>query len=254
MRHDAASAKDSEKKYGFIHSTESFGSVDGPGVRFVVFMQGCHMACQYCHNPDTWALAGGVKRDALSLLREAETYRSYWGADGGLTVSGGEPLLQIDFMLDLFQAAKQANIHTAIDTSGEPFTRSGAFFETFTRFIRCADLFLLDIKHIDDEQHQRLTGKSNAATLDMARFLSESGKTLWIRHVLVPGFTDDPASLTRLRQFIDGLATVEKIELLPYHRLGVHKWRTLGRAYPLADTPEPSADDIRRARDILRIG
>jgi pyruvate formate lyase activating enzyme len=244
---------DGAGKYGFIHSTESFGSVDGPGVRFVVFMQGCRMACQYCHNPDTQALSGGVKRDAQSLVREAETYRSYWGADGGLTASGGEPLLQLDFLLELFQAAHKAGMHTALDTAGEPFTRSGAFFETFTRLLRCADLFLLDIKHIDDGQHQRLTGKSNAAILDMARFLSESGKALWIRHVLVPGFTDDAASLARLRRFVDGLATVEKIELLPYHRLGVHKWRALGRVYPLADTPEPSADGVRRARAILGI-
>jgi pyruvate formate lyase activating enzyme len=243
-----------EKTSGFIHSTESFGSVDGPGIRFVVFTQGCRMACKYCHNPDTWDTAGGAKRDAESVLRDAEAYRAYWGAGGGITVSGGEPLLQIDFVLDLFQKAKQRRIHTVLDTSGEPFTRQGAFFETFMRLLSCTDLFLLDIKHIDREAHRRLTGKPNTAILDMARFLSEAGKPLWVRHVLVPGINDDAASLMRLRQFIDTLNTVEKIELLPYHRLGIHKWKVLHRAYPLANTSEPSPESIRRAQEILGVG
>jgi pyruvate formate lyase activating enzyme len=160
-------------------------------------------------------------------------------------------LLQINFILDLFKKAKQKCIHTALDTSCEPFIRSGAFFEIFTKLLPCTDLFLLDIKHIDNEQHLCLTGRSNTAVLDMSRFLSESGKTLWIRHVLVPGISDDEASIMRLRQFIDTLDTVKKIELLPYHRLGVHKWQKLGREYPLADIPEPSVESIRRASEIL---
>ncbi|MDR2398240.1 MAG: pyruvate formate lyase-activating protein [Spirochaetaceae bacterium] len=236
---------------GVIHSTESFGSVDGPGIRFVVFMQGCPMACQYCHNPDTWVREGGTVRDAESVLRQALRCRSYWGDRGGLTVSGGEPLLQLPFILALFQKAKEQGIHTALDTSGAPFSREAAFLEPFTELLDYTDLVLLDLKHIEDRSHRQLTGRSNGPILDMARFLSASGKAMWIRHVLVPGITDDPEALTGLKAFIDTLKGVEKIEVLPYHRLGAHKWRALGRAYPLEGVSEPSAQSVQRAREIL---
>ncbi|MDR2601429.1 MAG: pyruvate formate lyase-activating protein [Spirochaetaceae bacterium] len=237
--------------FGLIHSTESFGSVDGPGIRFVVFTQGRRMACKYCHNPDAWACEGGTLRDAESLLNEALRYRSYWNGGGGITVSGGEPLLQLDFLLDFFERAKKEGVHTAIDTSGEPFSRNPDFLKTFTRLLNFTDLIMLDIKHIDSKAHSLLTGKPNENILDMARFLSDAGKTLWIRHVVVPGVTALRACMERLRRFIDALKTVEKVEALPYHSLAAAKWRALGRSYPLEGVKEPSAECMREAEEIL---
>ena len=239
---------------GFIHSTESFGSVDGPGVRFVIFVSGCPMRCQFCHNPDTWDMQVGRKRSADDLLAQALRYKSYWGTEGGITVSGGEPLMQMDFMIELFRKAKEKGIHTTIDTSGAPFTREEPFFGKFNELIRYTDLLLVDIKHIDEEQHKVLTGRTNVNILDMARYLSEIGKPVWIRHVLVPERNDDDTHLEKLYDFISTLKNVQKVEVLPYHTFGEYKWKELGYEYPLAGIDPPSKERVANANRILHTG
>ena len=176
---------------GYVHSLESFGSVDGPGVRFVIFLAGCSMRCQFCHNPDTWKMSAGTKYTTEELLKKAVRYRAYWGEEGGITVTGGEPLLQIDFLLELFRKAKEQGIHTTIDTSGSPFTREEPFFGKLQELMKYTDLVMLDIKHINGEKHKALTGQENENILDFARYLDEIKKPVWIRHVLVPERTDD---------------------------------------------------------------
>lgn len=236
---------------GRVHSTESFGSVDGPGVRFVIFMQGCHMRCRYCHNADTWDMNGGTEYTADELLDRAERYREYWGNRGGITVSGGEPLLQTEFLLELFTKARRRGINTCLDTSGQPFTRKEPFFSLFERLCGVTDLLLVDIKHIDGTAHKALTGHGNGNILDMLRYLSDIQKPVWIRHVLVPGVTDDDA-LCRTRAFLDGLSNVRRVEVLPYHSMGEYKWRQLGLNYSLKDTRPPTAERINNAKAILR--
>ena len=243
-----------ENMNGFIHSTESFGSVDGPGVRFVIFVAGCPMRCQFCHNPDTWNMQVGEQKSADELLAQALRYRSYWKDGGGITVSGGEPLLQMDFMIELFQKAKEKGINTTIDTSGAPFTRKEPFFGKFNELMKYTDLLLVDIKHIDDEQHKLLTGHTNKNILDMARYLSEIGKPVWIRHVLVPEKSDKDEYLKELYKFIKTLDNVEKVEVLPYHTFGEYKWKELGYDYPLAGIEPPTKERIKNANEILHTG
>ena len=243
-----------ENMNGFIHSTESFGSVDGPGVRFVIFVAGCPMRCQFCHNPDTWNMQVGEQKSADELLAQALRYRSYWKDGGGITVSGGEPLLQMDFMIELFQKAKEKGINTTIDTSGAPFTREEPFFGKFNELMKYTDLLLVDIKHIDDEQHKLLTGQTNKNILDMARYLSEIGKPVWIRHVLVPERSDKDEYLKELYEFIQTLGNVEKVEVLPYHTFGEYKWKELGYDYPLAGIEPPTKERIKNANEILHTG
>ena len=243
-----------ENMNGFIHSTESFGSVDGPGVRFVIFVAGCPMRCQFCHNPDTWNMQVGEQKSADELLAQALRYRSYWKDGGGITVSGGEPLLQMDFMIELFQKAKEKGINTTIDTSGAPFTREEPFFGKFKELMKYTDLLLVDIKHIDDEQHKLLTGHTNKNILDMARYLSEIGKPVWIRHVLVPERSDKDEYLKELYKFIKTLDNVEKVEVLPYHTFGEYKWKELGYDYPLAGIEPPTKERIKNANEILHTG
>lgn len=240
---------------GIIHSLESFGAADGPGVRFVIFLQGCPMRCQFCHNPDTWRLkdASSLEMTAEEVLDKAVRYESYWGTEGGITVSGGEPLLQTDFVAELFEKAKSKGISTVLDTSGNPFTREEPFFSLFNRLMLYTDLVMLDIKHIDDNAHKKLTGHSNQNILDMAQYLSETGKKMWIRHVLVPTVNDSEEYLTRLAAFIKTLKTVEKTEVLPYHTLGKFKWQNLGIAYPLEGIPTPTREQIIHAEKILNI-
>ncbi|HIY63283.1 MAG TPA: pyruvate formate lyase-activating protein [Candidatus Mediterraneibacter stercoripullorum] len=239
---------------GYIHSTESFGSVDGPGVRFVIFVSGCPMRCQFCHNPDTWNMQAGELKSADELLKQALRYRSYWKDGGGITVSGGEPLMQIDFLTELFRKAKEQGIHTTIDTSGAPFTREEPFFSKFNELMKYTDLLLLDIKHIDDEQHKILTGHTNQNILDLARYLSDIKKPVWIRHVLVPERSDRDEYLERLHDFIKTLDNVEKVEVLPYHTLGEYKWKELGYDYPLAGVEPPTKERVENANRILETG
>lgn len=237
---------------GFVHSVESFGSVDGPGIRFLIFLQGCPMRCQFCHNPDSWKTGIGEERTADELLDQAERFRAYWGDNGGITVSGGEALLQIDFLLELFEKAKQRGIGTCLDTSAQLFTRKALFFEKFERLMELTDTVLLDIKHIDDEEHRKLTRHSNANILDCARYLSEIDKPVWIRHVLIPGITDKDEYLVRLRDFLSTLHNIERIEVLPYHTLGVYKYEKLGIDYPLKGVQPPAAERVANANDILQ--
>ena len=234
-----------------VHSVESFGSVDGPGIRFVIFLKGCAMRCQYCHNPDTWDRAGGNLRSVDDVLSQALRYRSYWGEKGGITVSGGEALLQIQPLTELFHKAMDLGINTCLDTSAQPFSRKDGRFSAFEALMKYTDLVLLDIKHIDNDAHKRLTGWENENILDCARYLSDIHKPVWIRHVLVPGINDDDESLHRLRSFIDTLSNVERVEVLPYHDLGVYKWEQLGIPYKLTDVKPPTEESVLHARKIL---
>ena len=238
---------------GNIHSVESFGSADGPGVRYIVFLKGCAMRCKYCHNPDTWAGQGEDWQTPEEVLTKALRDKNYWKKNGGITVSGGEALLQIDFVTELFRLAKEKGVNTCLDTSGNPFTRQEPFFGKFRKLMEVTDLFMLDIKHMDPAGHRKLTGCDNANILDMARFLSDSGKAMWIRHVLVPGITDDEEQLTSLRKFIDTLKTVERVEILPYHTLGVFKWKELGIPYQLEGVEPPTEEQVKRAKELLGI-
>ena len=237
---------------GNVHSLESFGLVDGPGVRYVVFVQGCRMRCQFCHNPDTWSEAPCQSYSADALLQKALRYQPYWGDNGGITVSGGEPLLQIDFLLEFFQKARQAGVHTCIDTSGAPFTRAQPFFSKFQQLMQWTDLLLLDIKEINDDRHKALTGFSNRSILDLAQYLSEIRKPVWIRHVLVPKRSDFDEDLQKLAGFLDTLQNVERVEVLPYHTMGVYKWKSLGISYPLEGIAPPTEARVKNAERILK--
>lgn len=238
-----------EKLLGRIHSTESFGTVDGPGIRFVVFMQGCHLKCKYCHNRDTWDMNSGVTYRADELISNILRYKSYFdNSGGGVTVSGGEPLLQVQFVTELFKKLKELNIHTALDTSGNfPISKE------IKELLNYTDLVLLDIKHINNEKCIDLTGVPNTKTLEFAKYLSNNSKDIWIRQVLVPGYTDDKFDLQDLKKFIETLSSVKKVEILPYHDLGKFKWKELGQVYALDKVSPPSKEEIDNAKRILGI-
>lgn len=238
---------------GAIHSIETFGLVDGPGVRYVIFMQGCHMRCKFCHNADTWKVKE-PDQSAEAVLKKALRYRPYWKENGGITVSGGEPLLQIDFLIELFTQAKKEGVHTTLDTCGQPFTFKESFFSKFKQLMKVTDLVLLDIKHIDEKAHKELTGHTNQNILEFAKYLSDIQKTVWIRHVLVPTINTDEVYLKRLHQFVAQLKNVERVEVLPYHTLGAYKWKELGLEYPLEGIPTPSDQQLKIANTILETG
>ncbi len=238
-----------EEITGYVHSIETFGTVDGPGIRFVVFVQGCPLKCMYCHNRDTWDIKTGNLTKISDLVAEIKRYIPYMkSSGGGVTVSGGEPLLQPKFVLNLFKELKKLNIHTALDTAG-----SLAINDDIAELLKYTDLVLLDIKHIDDEQAKSLTGISNKNNLEFARYLSNNHIPVWIRQVIIPGYTDDEQDLLKLKDFISTLSNVEKVELLPYHDLGKFKWNELGLEYKLADTRTADNKDIERAQKILGI-
>lgn len=239
---------------GHIHSTESFGAADGPGVRFIVFMQGCHMRCRYCHNPDTWKMDGGDEVTADEILKRALRFKPYWGKDGGITISGGEPLLQIDFVIELFKKAKELGINTCIDTAGNPFTKEDPFFSKFEELMKYTDLLLLDLKEINPTRHKDLTGFDNSNIIEMAKYLSEINKPVWIRHVLVPEHSDFDEDLDALGDFIDTLSNVDRVEILPYHTLGKFKWGNLGIPYTLESISPPSAERIENAKQRIHAG
>ncbi len=236
---------------GYIHQLESFGCADGPGSRFIIFFSGCKMRCLFFFFFDTWNMTKGKLYTAEELLAEAESCKEYWGKKGGITVSGGEPLLQIDFLLELFTKAKERNINTCIDTAGGPFTKQGEWFKTFQKLMDVTDILLMDIKHINEQEHIKLTGQSSKNIIEMFRYLDEIKKPIWIRHVLTPGITDNDEYLTQTRDFIRTLHNVYRVEILPYHGLGAIKYKDLGLDYVLKDTESPTEERVLNARKIL---
>lgn len=235
-----------------IHSIETFGAVDGPGIRFVIFMQGCPMRCKYCHNPDSWDTRAGKEMSVDEIMTEVRKYRHYFGAEGGVTVSGGEPLLQINFVIELFRTLKTEGINTCLDTSGVLFDRQTKFFNKIEQLMKYTDLVLLDIKHIDSDMHKDLTGHDNNAVLDFAKYLDEKGIPIWVRHVLVPTISTDEKYLIGLKKFLTTLSNVKKIEILPYHTMGVPKYEKLGIRYPLEGISAPTKEQIDKANFILK--
>lgn len=238
---------------GRVNALETFGLVDGPGVRFVAFLQGCNMRCQYCHNPETWAKSTGDVFTAKELFDRAYRYRQYWKNNGGITISGGEPLLQIDFVTEVFRLAKEKNIHTTLDTCGQPFKDSSEFLEKFHKLLKYTDLVMLDIKEFDEERHKTITGHNNSNIKEMAKYLSKKGIHMWIRHVLVPDLTDDEEDLLAINNFVKTLNTVDKVEILPYHTLGLMKWEKLNIPYPLEGVRSPTDEEIDRAEKLIGI-
>lgn len=237
---------------GNIHSIETFGTVDGPGIRYVIFTQGCLLRCQYCHNSDTWEIGTGKTISVEEVMNDLETYLPFIEASGGgITVSGGEPLLQVPFLIELFKACKQRGIHTTIDSSGGCFSSAPSFIEPLDELMKYTDLILLDLKHIDSKKHIKLTGKPNEHILEFAQYLSDKGIPVWVRHVLVPTVNDSQEDLERLGQFIGTLKNVKKIEILPYHKLGVYKWEALGHKYPLQGIEPPTPESVANAQSIL---
>ena len=234
---------------GNIHSIETFGTVDGPGIRFVIFMQGCPMRCAYCHNPDTWECGNGKDWETDDLVREIIKYKRYIT---GVTVSGGEPLLQIDFVKELFEKVRKEGLTTCLDTSGATFDKNNPkVVEKIDGLMSVCDLVLLDIKHIDRDKHIALTGRDNANILDFAEYLSGIGKDMWLRYVLVPTINDDMDTVHRWKNFVETLATVKKIEVLPYHRLALEKYKALGIPYRLDGILEPTAEQVMCVDKIL---
>ncbi len=239
---------------GRIHSVETCGTVDGPGLRYVIFMQGCLLRCQYCHNPDTWRRGDGKNITVEELVDDIQSYLPFFQASGGgVTVSGGEPLLQVDFLTALFTELKKLGVHTTIDSCGGCFSTSPYFLEKLDKLIQVTDLVLLDLKHIDLVKHQVLTGMSNQHVLRFAQHLDQRRMPVWIRHVLVPTISDDDDALKRLAAFIQTLSNVEKIEVLPYHKLGIYKWKELGLDYPLEGIEPPSQERVINAEKILHL-
>ena len=237
-----------ENVTGRIHSFESLGAVDGPGIRFVVFMQGCHLKCKYCQNRDTWDINSGEQYTVKQVVEKIMRYKNYIVAsNGGVTLSGGEPLLQQDFVISLFQELKKQNISTCLDTSGI-FTIT----DKIKQIVDLTDIFLLDIKSINDETCKWLTGSSNSLELEFAKYINEKNKRIWIRQVLVPGITDKKEDLLKLKDFLKTI-NVEKFEFLPYHDLGKYKWEKLGLPYELEDVRVASNKDVERAKKIMGI-
>lgn len=241
---------------GNIHSIESCGTVDGPGIRFVVFLQGCPMRCMYCHNPDTWVVNENQKMSVSDILSQYDSVKEF--CKGGITVTGGEPLMQIYFVTELFKEAKKREIHTALDTSGVMFSSSShrgeGVLNKFDELMKYTDLVLLDIKHIDDEEHKKLTGHSNKNILEFAKYLSEKQIPVWIRHVVVPEITFKKEYLIRLGEFLKTLKNIKALDVLPYHDMAIPKYESLNIPYPLKDTPPLTKEQAIEARDYILEG
>lgn len=234
--------------YGNIHSIESCGTVDGPGIRFVVFTQGCPLRCKYCHNPDTWSLDENQKMTVDEILKEYDGVKEF--CTGGITVTGGEPMLQMDFVTELFKKAQEKGVHTAIDTSGLLFNKDNT--AKVDELLKYTSLVLLDIKHIDDEEHKKLTMHSNKKILEFAKYLSDIKKPMWVRHVVVPGITYNEKYLTELGTFLATLHNITGLDVLPYHDMAVPKYESLGLEYPLLDVPPLIHEQAINARNIIK--
>jgi len=231
-----------------IHSIESCGTVDGPGIRFVVFTQGCPLRCQYCHNPDTWKMSDGKETSIDYLVSEAKKYKSYMKfSGGGVTVTGGEPLLQVDFLKEFFSKLKEDNIHCAIDTSGYIFN------DQVKEVLQLTDLVLLDIKHFDPASYKKLTGVELAPTLDFLDYLGQKNIPVWVRYVLVPDLTDQYEHIETLSKHLSQYPNIERIELLPFHKMGEYKWKELGVPYKLKDTSEPTKESMIHALTLFKM-
>lgn len=238
-----------EELVGKIHSFESLGTVDGPGIRFVVFLQGCPLKCKYCHNRDTWDINGGTQYSITEVYNKILRAKPYIDSShGGVTISGGEPLLQADFLIALFKKLKEVNIHTCLDTAG-----SVKITPQIEELLSYTDLVLLDIKHIDNDKCISLTGTTNHNTLDFAKYLNKHKIPIWIRQVLIPGITNDENDLKKEKEFIDTLSVVQKIEILPYHDMGKFKWEECGEKYPLEGIPLPTNKEIEKTKEILKL-
>ena len=239
---------------GRIHSLESFGTVDGPGVRFVVFVQGCPMRCAYCHNPDTWSMTGGKLMDSKEIIEQYERNKGFYRG-GGITVTGGEPLTQVDFLIDLFTLAKAKDIHTCIDSSGIAFNPDNAqFMEKLDHLMTLTDLVMLDIKHIDPEKHKELTAQPNQRILEFAAYLNEKKVDMWIRHVVVPGITDDDKYLEELGYFIGQFTNLKVLDVLPYHTMGEVKYEKLGMEYKLKGVPAMEKSEAIEKKKVVLAG
>lgn len=236
---------------GHVHSIETCGTVDGPGLRYVIFLQGCPMRCQYCHNPDTWEPGAGEEMTVDEALSKFYSNLAFY-KHGGVTVTGGEPMMQMDFLIELFETLKKDGVHTCIDTSGIMFQQnSEAFMEKMERLAAVTDLVMLDIKHIDDEKHKKLTTHSNERILAFARYLDEKKIPVWIRHVIVPGITLYQEYLERLGEFMATLSNVKALDVLPYHSMGKVKYENLNMEYPLPDTREATKQEAATAKSII---
>ena len=239
---------------GRIHSLESFGTVDGPGVRFVVFVQGCPMRCAYCHNPDTWEMNAGTLMDPADIIEQYERNKGFY-KNGGITVTGGEPLMQVDFLIDLFTLAKEKDIHTCIDSSGIAYNPDNtAFVEKLDKLMALTDLVMLDIKHIDPEKHKELTSQPNTNILKFAAYLNEKHVDMWIRHVVVPGITDDDKYLFDLGYFIGQFSNLKALDVLPYHTMGETKYEKLGIEYKLKGVPPMDKDKLLDKKKVILDG
>lgn len=241
-----------------VNKIETFGLVDGPGVRVVIFLQGCNMRCKYCHNPETWALKSKDCKEYTpqELVDFCYRYHTYWGknmSNGGVTFSGGEPLLQLDFLIEFAKLAKQKNINIAIDTCGQPFTNEKEYLEKFDTLASLVDLFIVDIKCFDNDLHKEITGHTNTNIFDMLKHLDLLKKDVWIRHVLVPNLTDSKEDLLNTKQFLNTLNNVRKVEVLPYHDFAIFKYKNLGIKYPLEGYRVPTAEEVKTAENILEV-
>lgn len=236
---------------GYIHSIETFGTVDGPGLRYVVFLQGCPMRCLYCHNPDSWQTGIGNTKTTDEIIKDYLKYLPYL-KNGGITVTGGEPMMQIDFLIELFTKAREKNIHTCIDTSGVTFNKkSEVFMRKLDALLTVTDLFMLDVKHINNEEHIKLTSFPNENILEFARYLSERKKPVWIRHVIVPEYTLNNKYLFELGQFLGELENVKTLDVLPYHSMGKKKYDELQMNYVLKDTRDATKEEALQSREII---
>ena len=240
---------------GRIHSLESFGTVDGPGTRFVVFVQGCPMRCAYCHNPDTWAMTGGKQIEVSEIIEQYERNKPFYANGGGITVTGGEPLMQVDFLIDFFTIAKQNNVHTCIDSSGIAFKPNNTeFIKKLDKLMELTELVMLDIKHIDPEKHKELTSQPNDGILAFAEYLNKKNVDMWIRHVVVPGLTDDDKYLYDLGYFIGQFSNLKALDVLPYHTMGETKYQKLGIDYKLKGVPAMGKDKVVEKKQVILEG
>lgn len=238
---------------GYYQSFETFALVDGPGVRSVMFMQGCPFRCLYCHNPDTWTFSRQNPITPMEAFEKLYRYKTYWKDNGGITVSGGEPLSQLDFLVEFAKICNKNNVTLCIDTSGATFNETEGFLKKFDELLNCSTLFLLDIKSIDLDMHTKITGKGNQNVIRLFEYLDKKNFPIWVRHVLVPTLTDDNSMLERTHEFLKSFKNIRRVEVLPYHTLGLRKYELLNLDYPLKGVKTPTDDRIKNAEKILHI-